>query len=117
MSRELVATNQREDIRSVLDDIVSTLIREYDPAQILLYGSYASGEPDEASDLDLLIVKESQETPYRRAVRVRRLLRNPERRTPVELLVVTPQELKQRLEIGDQFMQEIISKGKVLHAR
>jgi len=53
----------------------------------------------------------------RRAVRVRRLLRNPERRIPVELLVVTPQELKQRLEIGDQFMQEILSKGEMLYAR
>jgi hypothetical protein len=32
------------------------------------------------------------------------------------LLVVMPRELKQRLGIGDQFMQEILSKGKVLYA-
>jgi predicted nucleotidyltransferase len=106
-----------ETVQRVLKDIVSTLAKEYEPEQILLYGSYASGRPGEASDIDLLIVKESQESPYQRAVRVRRLLRDPKRRVPVELLVVTPQELKQRLDIGDQFLEEIISKAKVLYAR
>jgi predicted nucleotidyltransferase len=112
----MATIDRAKEIREVLNDIVNTLVREYKPERILLYGSRASGEPDEASDIDLFIVKESQESPYRRAVRVRRLLRNPARRIPVELLVVTPQELKQRLEIGDQFVQEILSRGEVLYA-
>jgi len=109
--------DRRLKIQKVLDDVVNTLISEYHPERILLFGSFVSGEADEISDIDLLIVKESQESPYRRAVRVRRLLRDPKRRTPIDLLVVTPQELAQRLEIGDQFVQEILSKGKVLYAR
>ena len=109
--------DRRQKIQKVLDDVVNTLISEYHPERILLFGSFASGEAGETSDIDLLIVKESQESPYRRAVRVRRLLRDPKRRTPIDLLVVTPQELAQRLEIGDQFVQEILSKGKVLYAR
>jgi hypothetical protein len=32
-------------------------------------------------------------------------------------LVLTPEEIKQRLEIGDQFIQEILAKGEVLYAR
>ena len=59
-----IATMDRsEEIREILDDLVSTLVREYNPERILLYGSYASGEPDEASDIDLFTVKESRERP------------------------------------------------------
>jgi predicted nucleotidyltransferase len=102
--------------RKELDKIVNTLAREYKPRQIILYGSQARGTPGQASDIDLLIVKDSQESPYRRAVQVRRLLRDPQRRIPVDLLVVTPAELEERLARGDQFLQKIISQGEVLYA-
>jgi predicted nucleotidyltransferase len=109
--------DRSEEIRGVLDDVVSTLVQSYRPERILLYGSCAADEADKADDIDLFIVKESQESPYQRAVRVRRLLRDPQRRIPIDLLVVTPQELKRRLEIGDQFVQEILARGKVLYVR
>jgi predicted nucleotidyltransferase len=105
-----------QDIEAVLNKIVNTLAKEYKPRQIILYGSRAYGTPDQTSDIDLLIVKDSQVSPYQRAVHVRRLLRDPQRRIPVELLVVTPAELEERLTRGDQFLQTIISQGKVLYA-
>jgi len=104
------------DIKVLLDKIVNTLTTEYKPHRIILYGSQAYGTPGQVSDIDLLIVKDSQASPYQRAVHVRRLLRDPQRRIPVDLLVVTPAELEERLERGDQFLQMIISQGEVLYA-
>jgi predicted nucleotidyltransferase len=105
-----------QDIRALRNKIVNTLIREYKPDRIILYGSQVYGTPDQVSDIDLLIIKDSQASPYQRVVQVRRLLRDPKRRVPVDLLVITPNELKERLERGDQFLQTIMSRGEVLYA-
>ena len=105
-----------QDIKAVLDKIVNTLTTKYKPHQIILYGSCAYGTPGHISDIDLLIVKDSQASPYQRAVQVRRLLRDPQRCIPVDLLVMTPTELEERLKRGDQFLQMIISQGEVLYA-
>ena len=105
-----------QDVKAVLDSIVNTLAKEYRPQQIILYGSQVYGTPGQVSDIDLLIVKDSQASPYQRAVHVRRLLRDPQRRIPVDLLVVTPAELEERLARGDQFLKMIISQGEVLYA-
>jgi uncharacterized protein len=53
-----------------LDEMVERLVRSFQPEQIILFGSYAYGEPNEDSDIDLLvIVAESTEPSYRRAQR------------------------------------------------
>ena len=105
-----------QNVRTILDGIVSKLAREYQPHQVILYSSQVRGAPDLGNDIDLLIVKDSQMSPYQRAVHVRRLLRDPQRRIPLDLLVITPSELEERLERGDQFLQMIVSQGKVLYA-
>lgn len=105
-----------QDIRAILDAIIKTLAQEYQPRRVILYGSQVHGTPGQTSDIDLLIVKDSPATPYQRAVQVRRLLRDPRRRVPVDVLVLTPAELEDRLARGDQFLQTILSQGKVLYA-
>lgn len=103
-------------IQSALEEIVGKLIQEYQPQQIILFGSLAAGEAHEDSDIDLLIIKETGETPLDRRVRVRRLVSRRDRRVPFSPLVLTPQELAQRLALGDPFYQEIMQRGKVLYA-
>lgn len=105
-----------QDFKTTLDSIIDKLAREYQPRQVILYGSRVRGTPDQDSDIDLLIVKDSHLSPYKRAVYVRCLLRDPQRRIPLDLLVVTPSELEERLERGDQFLQTIVSQGQVLYA-
>jgi hypothetical protein len=63
-----------------------------------------------------LIVQESSESPLARRVRVRRLVADIDRRMPFSPLVLTPEELQQRLNMGDPFYLEIVSRGKVLYA-
>ena len=99
----------------LIRQMVQKLAKEYKPERIILFGSYAYGTPDEDSDIDLLIIKDTPELLIDRWTTVRRILSDPERRTPLETLVLTPAELSQRLQIGDQFIREIVDKGKVLY--
>jgi predicted nucleotidyltransferase len=96
-----------------LEDIKRRLVKEFDPQQIILFGSHAYGQPSADSDVDLLIVMDSHERPVARAARVSRLLRP--RPFPIDILVRTPEEIRYRLEIGDQFVREIFERGRVLY--
>jgi predicted nucleotidyltransferase len=85
----------------------------FDPHRIILFGSHAYGSPDEGSDVDLLVImpakdETAQATQIRLAV---------PRNFPMDLIVRTPDNLRRRLEQGDCFLQEIVSKGKVLYDR
>ncbi len=97
--------------------IVQRIVEGYAPERILLFGSYAYGQPDMDSDLDLLIVKQTSDRPIDRRVAVRMLLRDLTLRPAVSPLVVTRQEIEARLAMGDPFAEEIVALGRVLYER
>lgn len=99
-----------------LNKIVKKIVDAYQPEKIFLFGSYAYGQPDADSDLDLLIIKETSERFIERWIHVRQIVSDPKRSIPFEPLVLTPEELKERLAIGDQFIKEIVTKGEILYA-
>lgn len=111
VSRMAITGKARETIQGILDKLVAG----YTPEKVILFGSYAHGNPRPDSDIDLLIIKETPERFIDRWVTVRRLLSDPERTVPLETLVLTPQELSERLAIGDQFLAEVVEKGEVLY--
>jgi len=108
--------NGDERIKLVTRKIVDRLVAEYAPEKIILYGSYAYGEPDEDSDIDLLIVKKTDERFLDRMYHVRVLVAGLHPRIPFGPIVLTPDELEKRLRIGDQFIDEIVRRGEVLYA-
>jgi len=85
------------------------------PEKIILFGSFAYGKPTLDSDVDLLVIMESNLRPHARAVQVLEILYP--RPFPVDIIVRTPAEVEERLLIGDCFFQEIMSEGKVLYER
>ncbi|MGA1841801.1 MAG: nucleotidyltransferase domain-containing protein [bacterium] len=91
------------------------IIEKYQPDKIILFGSYAYGNPDENSDANILIIKETDDTPFYRRVKLRKLCQDPHRHMPFQPLVVSPKELARRLELGDPFFKEIIEKGEVCY--
>jgi predicted nucleotidyltransferase len=101
--------------RRDLERLLSKLITGYAPRQVLLFGSHVYGEPDQHSDLDLLIVKETTKTPFQRRVEVGHIVQDKSRRTPIQPLVITPEELEERIQSGDPFLTEIVEKGEVLY--
>ena len=86
--------------------------KEFDVEKVILFGSYAQGTAVEDSDVDLLIVSNNQGSNIDQSVQIRLKLHPP---FPVDLIVKTPEKIRQRLEIGDQFIRDIILKGKVLY--
>jgi predicted nucleotidyltransferase len=106
----------REEVREVIQGILEKLIDGYAPRKVILFGSYAYGSPRPDSDIDLLIIKETDDRFIDRWVTVRRLLSDPKRTVPLETLVLTPQEVSNRLAIGDQFLADILEKGETLYA-
>lgn len=103
-------------IRAAIQEIVRRLVEGYAPQKIILFGSYAYGQPDDDSDIDMLIIKDTAERFWDRMDRVRELTRGAHRFIPFEPIVLRPQELEKRLRIGDQFIAEIIERGEVLCA-
>ncbi|HET7089984.1 MAG TPA: nucleotidyltransferase domain-containing protein [Anaerolineae bacterium] len=85
------------------------------PEKIILFGSFAYGKPTPDSDVDLLVIMESNLRPHARVVQISDIL-DP-RPFPVDIIVRTPSEIAERLRAGDCFFREILSKGRVLYER
>ncbi len=107
----------RADIEPILKEIVEVLVREYQPETIILYGSYAHGNPTRHSDIDLFIVKETEKDDLARYVEVTTVIYKPGRNISVQPMVYTPEELNIRIAIGDPFVREILTKGARLYRK
>ena len=90
------------------------LQQHYHPHKIILFGSLASGQVGEWSDLDLIIVAETDKRFLDRAKEAMLLLRP---KVGVDLLVYTPEEFKHLSQERLFFHTEILGKGKVLYER
>jgi uncharacterized protein len=99
----------------VLGEIVHRLVSALHPQKIILFGSYVYGTPSDDSDVDLLVILDTQARPVDRYVSVSRLLRP--RPFPLDLLVKTPAEIAQAVARGDDFIREIVTQGRVLYER
>ena len=91
------------------------LVDELRPEKIILFGSFAYGQPTIDSDVDLLIIMNTRLRPLDRMRQASAVL-DP-RPFPVDIVVRTPAEIAERLEIKDCFIEEIVTKGKVLYER
>ena len=107
---------------SDLDDLVSCLLA-VDPYRIVLFGSTAAGEQTAESDIDLLVILDSQvfQQTYgeRMATRiaVRKSIREINRRLPIDLVVYTRAEYEFLKQQGASFLSVIERSGKTLYEK
>ena len=99
---------RRRDIKRVCTQIA----REFRPQRIILFGSYAYGRPTLDSDVDLLVIMPLKGRATEQAVEISRRL---EHRFPIDLLVRSPEEVRQRLAWNDFFLREATEKGVVMY--
>ncbi len=102
-------------VSETLPKAVRRIARELRPQKIILFGSYAYGNPTPDSDVDLLVVMNTRASRKERFLAVSRLLRP--RPFAVDIIVKTPGEIKTAIMNGDFFIEEIYSQGKVLYER
>lgn len=96
-----------------IPEMKEKIVKEFNPEKIILFGSYAWGNPTDDSDIDLFIIKKSVLSRLERQMELRRKLWGSD--IPMDLLVYTPEEVKKRLDIEDPFIEYIFSKGKILY--
>lgn len=106
-----------DEIEEAISEIVEKLKSQYKPTKIILFGSYAYGKPSKDSDIDLLILKQTSKRRVDRFVEVKRIAYNPGLKVALSPLVYTPEELEERLELGDDFVDEILRNGIVVYER
>ena len=103
-------------------DIVSRLLT-FDPYRIVLFGSYALGIEDSGSDIDLLVVLDSEvisqtyEERMKRRLIVRKSLQEINKQVPIDLIVYTKAEYQLLQRHGTSFVNEIESSGKTLYEK
>jgi len=95
-----------------IEEKVRPIIEKYRPDKIILFGSYASGNPTPASDVDLLIIMNTNRSTLDLAAEVSSSIKHT---FPMDILVRTPQEIAKRLQLGDFFIRDIMETGRVLY--
>ena len=86
---------------------------KFRPEKIILFGSYAYGHPRAESDVDLLVIMDTTLRSRQQRLEISRAL-SP-RPFPLDIIVRTPGQVEERLTLGDSFLQEITTRGKVLY--
>jgi uncharacterized protein len=103
---------KKNKLLNEIENIKKQLIEKYKPEKIILFGS-ALGGGKEINDIDFLVIK--SDTPYYGIERIRELDRLIKRNIALDMLVYTPEEIEERLKIGDPFLRKIFKEGKVLY--
>ena len=100
--------------QDLLNEVTGRLAAEFQPEQVWLFGSHAWGQPDEGSDLDLLVVvPQSEETPVRRAQRAHRCLSGVD--VAMDILVKTRAEVERFRHVRASLENLILNKGRLIY--
>ncbi|NOY52989.1 MAG: nucleotidyltransferase domain-containing protein [Deltaproteobacteria bacterium] len=105
----------QETGKEIINDIVQRIVRQFRPEKIILFGSYAKGDVNPDSDVDLLVILPIEGSRRRKTVEIDLALVGVE--LPVDLIVVTPEEVeKYRNKIGT-IIRPAMNEGEVLYER
>ncbi len=103
----------RKKFDEEIKNIVEQLVRLYKPDRIILFGSLANANTKEGTDIDLFIIK--KDIPALGVDRIRQLDALIKYRLATDFIVYKPDEVKERLRLGDPFIKSILKDGKVLY--
>jgi uncharacterized protein len=96
---------------SAIRRFARSIAARFDPDTIILFGSYAYGQPHEWSDVDLLVVMPAYDE-TNQAIRIVNTLEAP---FSLDLIVRTPETIERDWGDGDWFLREVLGKGKIIH--
>ena len=98
---------------SAINEVINKIITGYHPEKIILFGSYARNEQTADSDLDLLIVKDTDQSPVQRQRSVRSLF--DKQQFPMDILVYTPAEFDKQKNWLNNIINIAVKTGKLVY--
>jgi predicted nucleotidyltransferase len=110
------------DFNTVLNNLVQSL-KSSDPYKIILFGSYAKGNPNENSDIDLMVILDNNHVAQTYKERsdkknyIRNLVLEINREMPLDILVYSKEELKLIKKHGNYFIDEIEKTGRIIYEK
>ena len=110
---EVPTVDKRKRIpQKAIDEVVRQIAEKFHPQKIILFGSYARGKPRPESDVDLLVV---MDTPFKESQQSLEIRRHLGVMFGLDLIVYTPDRLRERVLMDDWFVKDILKEGKVLY--
>jgi predicted nucleotidyltransferase len=100
-------------LQTEIEKLVRRIVSQARPLRIILFGSFARGDFNTSSDLDLCIIVESAEESFERSRRFRALTRLPE--LNVEPHVYTAEEFAEMIARENPLALRIVAEGKILY--
>jgi len=108
-----VDLERSEEIFSKIERYKQVVVERLKPHAIILFGSFARGDFNEGSDVDVVVVADFRE-PF--LDRIRLLLDlNDEVRLPLEPVGYTPEEFSEMFHKNNNFILEVVEKGRVIY--
>lgn len=107
-------------MKNLINEIKNNIVSNYSPDKIILFGSHAYGSPNEYSDIDVLVVKDIQNSEIRdNQLMLYKYLRNIiyKNKIDIDILVNSEKEIKKRIELGDLFLKQISEEGKIIYTK
>ena len=100
-------------VETIISTMVERIVGRFQPARIVLFGSYARGTAIESSDVDLLVVMGNVQDKRRAAVEIRRSLGD----LPVskDIVVTTPDEIVNRGEVVGSVLHAALREGVTVY--
>lgn len=105
----------KTEIHKALDEMVGRIVDSFHPDRIILFGSYANGEPTQDSDIDLLIVMPVKVSCRRQANEIDLAL--ADRSVPIDLIVLTPEKFDRQKNLMGTIAFEALREGRVIYER
>jgi uncharacterized protein len=96
---------------AVIRRFAREVAERFQPDKIVLFGSYAAGQPHADSDVDILVVMPTRNQ-LDQAFKIHWTIRPP---FPVHVVVRTPKNMEWRLAEGESFLTEVVATGKILY--
>ena len=98
-----------------INAIVGEIVDRFSPERIIIFGSYASGKPTPDSDLDLLVVMDTELPRHKRSVPITLAFRPMP--CAMDILVYTPEEVVEWNGTVNHIITEVFNSGKVVYER
>jgi len=99
-------TSHRDNVQ--INTLTKTIKEKFNPQRIILFGSYGYGAPTEGSDIDLFVIMDTPIPVKKQAFLIRRELKFA---VPIDVIVRTPEQVEERLKLGDFFIKKVMEQG------